>query len=151
MVILRVCALGVVVLLGGACGEGDQSAIEAAERTTSTTTTTSTTLQQVPATEATTTTASVDLDPNTQAAMEFVEAWAVGDAEAMRELAPADQVDVAIGLGTVEGESDCSNQPNGQYQCVVDVSSGKRAYLLIGEPGDRAGRVWWIAEYVPGT
>ena len=54
-------------------------------------------------------------------------------------------------LGTAEGESDCSNQTNGQYQCVVDVSTGKRAYLLIGEPGDGAGRIWWIAEYVPGT
>ena len=127
MVILRMCALGAAVLMGSACGDGDPSPTGAAEQTTSstTTTTTSTTLQPAPTTEVTATTTSVDLDPNTQAATEFVDAWARGDAEAMRELAPADQVDVAIGLGTVAGESDCSNQANGQHQCVVAVSSGK--------------------------
>ena len=70
----------------------------------------------------------------------------------MRELAPADQVDIhAIGLGTVEGESDCSNQANGQHQCVVDVSSGKAPVPAHWWARRPAGRVWWIAEYVPGT
>jgi hypothetical protein len=151
MVILRSCAFGAALLVGSACADDDQSPTEKAELTTSSTTTTSTTIESPPTTEATSTTTSVDLDPDTRAAIDFIDAWAQGDDERMRQLAPADQMDIAMGLGTAEGESDCSTQTSGQYQCVVDVSSGTRAYLLIGEPGDRAGRVWWIAEYVPGT
>jgi hypothetical protein len=150
MVILRACAVGAALLVGTACGDGDQRPAEEAEQTSSSTTTT-TVEPDSTTTEAPSTTRSVDLDPDTQAGIDFIDAWSRGDTDAMRELAPADQVDTAMRLGTAVGESDCSSQSSGQYQCVVGVSDGKRAYLLIGEPGDRAGRVWWIAEYVPGT
>jgi len=141
MVMLRACAVGAALLVGTACNDGDQGSRDE----------TSASVASTPTTDATSTTASVDLDPDTRAASDFIDAWGRGDVKGMREYAPPDQVDIAIGLGTAEGAPDCSQQPNGQHQCVIDLSTGKRAYLLIGEPGDRAGRVWWIAEYVPGT
>ena len=90
-------------------------------------------------------------DSDEAAATAFVEAWSRGDAEAMRGLAPGDAVDAAVALGNADGSPDCATQPTGQYQCVVDVTSGTRAYLLVGPPGAQEGRVWWVAEYVPGT
>ncbi len=63
----------------------------------------------------------------------------------MRELAPADQVDAAVSAGTALGEPTCTNQPNGQYQCDVRVSSGALMYILVGPPGDAPGRVWWVS------
>ena len=150
MLTLRACVVGVALLLGTACGDGENRSSDEAEQTTSSTTTT-TAEPESTTTDATATTTSVELDPDTQAGIDFIDAWSRGDADTMRELAPADQVDIAMGLGTAVGESDCSSQTSGQYQCVVGVSTGKRAYLLIGEPGDQPGRVWWIAEYMPGT
>lgn len=115
MVILRSCAFGVALLVGSACADSDQSDQET-ELTTSSTTTPSTTSESPSTTDATSTTTSVDLDPDTQAAIDFIDAWAQGDAERMRELAPAEQVEIAMGFGTAEGEPDCSTQTSGQYK-----------------------------------
>jgi hypothetical protein len=85
------------------------------------------------------------------AALAFIEAWRRGEVEAMRRVGAAAQVDAAMRLGRALGVPDCSTQSSGQFQCVINVSRGTPAYLLVGGPGDRAGRVWWVAEYVPGT
>ena len=69
----------------------------------------------------------------------------------MRKLGRPEAVDAALALGRAEGMGDCGTQPNGQYQCVVAVTSGTRAYLLVGEPGAPEGQVWWVAEYVRGS
>lgn len=92
-----------------------------------------------------------EVSPEEAAALAFIEAWRQGGAEAMRRVGAPEQVDAAMRLGRAVGVPDCSTQSSGQFQCVIGVSTGKRAYLLVGGPGDRAGRVWWIAEYVPGT
>jgi hypothetical protein len=93
----------------------------------------------------TTTTVSRDGDPDETAALAFIDAWRRGDADAMRELAPADQVEVAMSGGTAVGTPECKAQPSGQYQCDVNGSSGPRMYLLVGEPGASPGRVWWVS------
>ena len=85
------------------------------------------------------------------AALAFIDAWRRGEVEAMRRVGAAAQVDAAMRFGRAVGEPDCSTQPSGQFQCVLGVSGGTRAYLMVGGPGARAGRVWWVAEYVPGT
>jgi hypothetical protein len=90
-------------------------------------------------------------DPDEAAALSFIDAWRRGDADAMRQLSEADQVDAALSYGTAVGVPDCTTQPSGQYQCVVGVTSGTRAYFLVGEPGDVPGRVWYVLEYVPGS
>ena len=63
----------------------------------------------------------------------------------MRKLAPSGRVDEALSVGTAVGKPECSTQTSGQYQCDVKVSSGRQMYLLIGEPGDSPGRVWWVS------
>lgn len=68
----------------------------------------------------------------------------------MRQVADEAAVDTALRLGNAEGPPEkCSQQRSGQYQCIVKVSTGKRAYILVGEPGGRPGRVWWVGEYYP--
>ena len=86
-----------------------------------------------------------------EAAAHFIAAWSRGDPEAMRQLADVAVVDTALRFGKAGGSPECSSQPSGQYQCIVEVPAGKRAYILVGEPGDRTGRVWWISEYHPGS
>ncbi len=85
------------------------------------------------------------------AAAAFIAAWRRGDAEAMRQVADGAVVDTALRLGNAGGSPECSSQQSGQYQCIVDVAAGKRAYILVGEPGDPTGRVWWVSEYHPGS
>ena len=93
-----------------------------------------------------TTTTTGPANPDEAAALAFIDAWRSGDAEAMRQFAPDEQVDIATAFGTATGEPDCRYQRGGPYQCVVNVSSGTRMYILT-----EAGRVSWVAEYVPGT
>ncbi len=86
-----------------------------------------------------------------RAAAAFIAAWSRGDSEAMRQLAPADVVDTALRFGDPGGSPECSSQRSGQYQCIVDVPAGKRMYILVGEPGDRTGRILWASEYHPDS
>jgi hypothetical protein len=119
-------------------GDTIRVVVQAPEATTTTTT-------------STTTPTTVEVDADEAGARAFIDAWRRGDADTMRQVGGDEQVDVAIGFGTAVGEPECSSQPGGQYECVVSVSSGTRVYLLVGEPGAQSGRVWWLAEYVPGT
>ncbi len=84
-----------------------------------------------------------------QAAEVFIAAWSRGDSDGMRQLADDHVVNVALAFGKAQGSPECSEQTSGQFQCIVEVSAGKRAYILVGEPGDRPERVWWAAEYHP--
>ncbi len=97
------------------------------------------------------TTSSTGPTQNDQAAAAFIAAWSRGHSAAMRQIADGAVVDAALRLGDAHGPPECSSQGNGQYQCIVAVSAGKRAYILVGEPGARAGRVWWVAEYNPSS
>ena len=141
MVLRPIFLIALSGTLAAACGsEGEPiagpSSIEASS-TTATTVTVSTTAAVV--------------DPDGAAATTFIEAWTEGDAEAMRGVGEGDAVDAALAFGNANGSADCTTQRNGQHQCVVRVATAKRMYLLVGEPGAREGRVWWVAEYVPGT
>jgi hypothetical protein len=115
---------------------------------TTPTTSTPTTSESTSSTSTSTTTV---VDADADAAVAFIDAWRRGDAEAMRQNADAESVDVAMAFGTAEGDPECTSHQGGQYQCVVGVSSGTRMYILVGEPGASSGRVWWVSEYVPGT
>lgn len=86
-----------------------------------------------------------------QAAAAFFAGWSRGDFDAMERIADRDVVDVARTFGKAEGLPNCSRQGSGQYQCIVDVTGRKRAYILVGEPGARPGRVWWAGEYRPDS
>lgn len=99
----------------------------------------------------TTPTTTTEVDADEAAATAFIDAWSRGDADAMRQLADSHAVDVALAFGTAQGNGSCTSQPNGQYQCVVDASSGTRTYILVGEPGAPEGHVWWVSEYNPDT
>jgi hypothetical protein len=123
--LVRVFAVGCLMMLA-ACSDDGGTASEVVTSTTAT--------------------VSRSADPDETAARAFIDAWRRGDADAMRELAPADQVDVAMKFGTAVGEPECTTAQGGQYQCDVNVSNGKRMYLLVGEPGGSPGRVWWVSE-----
>jgi hypothetical protein len=69
----------------------------------------------------------------------------------MRQVADGAVVETALRFGNAGGSLECSSQRSGQYQCIVGVSAGKRMYILVGEPGDRTGRVWWVSEYHPDS
>jgi len=97
------------------------------------------------------TTSAVAGPDDEQAAAEFIAAWSGGDFDGMERNADRDVVDVALAFGKAEGLPTCSRQGSGQYQCIVEVSGRKRAYILVGEPGARPGRVWWVAEYHPDS
>lgn len=89
------------------------------------------------------------VDADEAAARFFIDAWRRGDTAGMRQVADAEHTDVvdrAMSSGTPEGQPECMTQRNGQYQCVVTVSTGKSMYLLVGEPGTRPGLVWWVAQ-----
>jgi hypothetical protein len=86
---------------------------------------------------------------NDVAAATFIAAWSRGDTDAMRQIADGAVVEVALGLGRAQGSPECSSQRSGQYQCIVTMSTSKRAYILVGEPGAPPGRVWWASEYHP--
>lgn len=89
------------------------------------------------------------------AAAAFIVAWRRGDAETMRQLADSpeehDIVETALAFGNARSDGDCTSQSSGQYQCVVDVSSGGRTYILVGAPGARQGMVWWVGPYHPDS
>jgi hypothetical protein len=140
----RAAVMALLVVVVSTCGTDDDT-----PGASSTTTAASSPTSEPTSSSSTPTTN--DTDPDEAAARAFVDAWRNGDAETMRKVGDDDAVDPALALGTAAGQPDCRSQPNGQYQCVVDVSSGTRAYLLVGEPGATEGRVWWVAEYVPGA
>jgi hypothetical protein len=97
------------------------------------------------------TSASISAAENEDAAAAFIAAWSRGDAEEMREVADGAVVEKALRFGHAAGTPECSTQRSGQYQCIVGVSAGKRMYILVGEPGDPTGRVWWVSEYHPDS
>ncbi|HEV3400869.1 MAG TPA: hypothetical protein VG078_03520 [Acidimicrobiales bacterium] len=88
---------------------------------------------------------------NDEAGAAFIAAWSRGDSEEMRRVADGAVVETALRFGHAGGSPECSAQRSGQYQCIVEVSAGKRMYILVGEPGDRTGRVWWVSEYHPDS
>lgn len=53
-------------------------------------------------------------------------------------------VERALGFGDPVGALECSTLQNGQYQCIVATSSGRRAYYLINRSAER---VAWLSEY----
>lgn len=98
------------------------------------------------------TTASIDLTSTTgvpvasaaRVAEAFADAWADADPPAMAALAEPEVVERAVGFGDPVGALECSTLQNGQYQCIVATSSGRRAYYLINR---NAERVAWLSEY----
>ena len=97
------------------------------------------------------TSASITAAENEEAAAAFIAAWSSGESEAMRQVADGAVVETALRFGHAAGSPTCSSQRSRQYQCIVGVSAGKRMYILVGEPGDRTGRVWWVSEYHPDS
>lgn len=79
-----------------------------------------------------------------QLAEAFATAWGQSDRAAMAALSESDIVERALSFGDAVGPVRCSTHQDGQYQCTVATSSGRRAYYLI-KPG--AERVWWVSEY----
>jgi hypothetical protein len=79
-----------------------------------------------------------------QVAQAFADAWGESDRAAMAAPSESDVVERALSFGDAVGPLRCSTHQDGQYQCIVATSSGRRAYYLI-KPG--AGRVWWVSEY----
>ena len=142
-----------IPLAVAACGDDPSPSSLPTVTVGSTTTAPTTTVAEQAATSSTApgTTIATEFRQDHDGVVAFIDAWARGDVDAMRAAGTEDAVETALRFADPTGPTDCGPNQNGQYQCLVDVAGATRMYLLIGEPGAAEGRVWWVAQYVPGT